>query len=455
MNYLSIKKIGLFFAICLLAVIATVQTSCVKHKFDEPPIIVPYVNFPANMTIADLKKKFPLIGTDTAFMTDSLGLVKITGNIVIQGIVVANDESGNLYKQIFIQDSTGGIQVSIDQPSLYAVYRLGQRIFIKCKGLYLGQYGTATQLGYPFNGKIGRMPTTFPVDHLFNDSLPGPVPQPVFIDISKTNSNYFDHYQGMLVAFKNVSFSGGAGSQIAPGSVSSSFGIYDSTDAAIYLPKTGGKNLILYSSNYANFSREKLPYGSGTLVGIMTVYNSSYEMLIRDTKDFISFSDTLKTIYQNNFDANPSDWLIYTVSGAPWTFSSTYSCMVGNGYGGTAGSNTYMISPKFDLTGLVDPVMAFKLWTKYTDSGQTVPLEVIVSTDYPGTGNPTTATWTRITNFTMPAIGSAVMTGSGYINMSAYANKKIYVAFHYRSSGITSGTATTWEVQGFRLRVKN
>jgi len=452
MNHPSImKKYTLYLAICLLAVIATVQTSCVKHKFDEPPVVVPHVTFLSNMSIATLKARYNNPLSDTANFVDSTSLVFIKGDVIIQGVVVGNDESGNIYKQIYIQDTTGGIVLSVDQNSLYANFRIGQRLFIKCKGLYLGQYGGATQIGYPYNGAIGRMPAAF-LDHFYNDSLPGAAPQPIQIDIRKTNSDYFDKYQGMLVSFRNVNFSGKSGSQIAPGTASTSFTIYDSTNTAITLPKNG-KSLILYSSNYADFSKERLPGGSGTVQGIMTVFNTSYEMLIRHTSDFVNFIDTLKTVYANDFAASPTDWLIYTASGAPWTFSSTYASMVGNGYGGSAPSNTYLISPGINLTGQVNPIMAFNLWTKYTDSGQTNPLEVLISTNYSGSGDPSTATWTKVTGFTMPAIGSGVMTGSGNINISAYTGI-IYVAFHYRSSGITSGTATTWEVQGFRVRAK-
>ena len=87
MNFSNTK---LFFFIGLMAV-AAVFTGCVKGDFDEPPINIPTVDFKANTTIAQLKASYTGI------------LDSISDDIIIKGVVVANDESGNLYKQLVIQ----------------------------------------------------------------------------------------------------------------------------------------------------------------------------------------------------------------------------------------------------------------------------------------------------------------------------------------------------------------
>jgi hypothetical protein len=459
MKYLSVKKSGVLFSISLLAAFLAILTGCVKQNFDEPPINIPHVNFKSNMTIAALRKKFviPVPIADTAnFQVDSTGtMLRVKGDVIIEGIVGGNDESGNIYKEIYIQDTTGGIGISLDLPYIYTQFKVGQRIFVKCKGLYLGQYGTAIQIGYPYIGKIGRMPAALIAGHLLPDSLPGKAPVPIVIDITQTNSNYFDKYQSMLVAFHRVGFSDNAGSQIAPGSSSSSFAIYDSIDEAISLPKLGGKSLILYTSNYSSFSTNKLPSGLGIIQGIFTVYNSSYEMLIRDTKDFINFVDTGQSvIYKNNFDATPPDWVIFTSSGNGWIWGTTsgVTYMKGNGYGGSAPSNTWLISPALDLTNVTNPVLTFSTWTDFTDGGLTNPLEVKVSTDYSGSGDPSTATWSTL-QCNLSATNSALWEPSGDITLSAF-HQQVYVGFHYRSSGTGASTSASWEVDTFKLTGK-
>ena len=81
--------------------------SCVKEDFDIPPIYVPTVNFTSNVTIAGLKNMY--MGA----------LIQITADTIIQGIITANDESGNLYKTLYLQDQTAGIELKVDRTSLY------------------------------------------------------------------------------------------------------------------------------------------------------------------------------------------------------------------------------------------------------------------------------------------------------------------------------------------------
>ena len=68
-------------------------------------------------------------------------------DIVIAGRVISNDQPGNFYNQIYIQDETGGIEVKIAKNALYNEYKLGQKVYVKCGptehtgGLSLGSYG--------------------------------------------------------------------------------------------------------------------------------------------------------------------------------------------------------------------------------------------------------------------------------------------------------------------------
>ena len=52
-------------------------------------------------TIADLKKMY------------NGKPVKVTGRCVIKGQVTTSDQVGNLYKSLYIQDATAGIEVKI------------------------------------------------------------------------------------------------------------------------------------------------------------------------------------------------------------------------------------------------------------------------------------------------------------------------------------------------------
>ncbi len=89
----------------------------------------------------------------------------------------------------------------------------------------------------------------------------------------------------------------------------------------------------------------------------------------------------------------------------------------------------WFVSPAFDLTATNYPLLSFYSRTKFNGS----PLQLKVSTNYPGYGNPLNYTWTDI-NGKFPAQSSDVWTLSNNINLSAYKTAATYFAFVYNSS---------------------
>ena len=111
--------------------------SCDIYPVEEPTrpdIPVPEVN----ATIAQLKQLYTTPGQ----------AVVVTDDLVIGGQVISSDVAGNVYRSFYIQDNTGAIEIKIGKSSLYNDYKLGQWVYVKCKGLALGQYGGMLQLGY-------------------------------------------------------------------------------------------------------------------------------------------------------------------------------------------------------------------------------------------------------------------------------------------------------------------
>jgi hypothetical protein len=85
--------------------------------------------------------------------------------------------------------------------------------------------------------------------------------------------------------------------------------------------------------------------------------------------------------------------------------------------------------------------LAFYTATSYTGPA----LEVLVSGNYSGQGNPNLATWTPLT--ATLSSGSWTWTPSGYIDFTGYGDA-IRVAFKYTS---TSTEAATWEVDNIMI----
>jgi hypothetical protein len=104
-----------------------------------------------------------------------------------------------------------------------------------------------------------------------------------------------------------------------------------------------------------------------------------------------------------------------------------------NGFDNTIQSNVpnedWLISPALDLSGTTYPLLSF--WSRTRFNG--APLQLKVSTDYPGSGDPRNFTWTDL-NGRFPAQTSDVWTQSTNINLASFKQAGVYIAYVYYSS---------------------
>ena len=103
----------------------------------------------------------------------------------------------------------------------------------------------------------------------------------------------------------------------------------------------------------------------------------------------------------------------------------------------------WFISPSFDLTGTAFPLLSF--WSRIAFNG--APLQLKISTNYSGTGNPNNATWTDL-NGKFPNQGSDAWTLSDNINLSAFKQPKVFIAFVYTSS---DDDGARWTLDDIRI----
>ena len=403
-------------------------TACVKNNFDVPPVNIPTFTLPEGatlLTIADLKARHTVPGA----------LDSIKDFVFIKGIVIGNDEFGNIYKTIMIQDATGGIEIKLNKTSLYNDYKLGQRIYIKCQDMVLGDYNGLIQLGSVYNNGVGQLAEVYIKDHLFKDSLPGNTPAPLLIN---TAGELLPGLVSTLVRFDAASFADAGEPFVASGE--------DNTNRTLTI---NGGNIDVRTSKYASFANTSLPSGLGTVVAILGVYNGSYQLTVRNTTDLSFAPDKYVTLLNETFETDPG-WPAFLVSSNKnWTWDATYKCMVGNNYGGSAAGECWLFTPAISLAGLDSASFSFRTWSKYADGGMTEPLKVWISTNYTEGSNPNTATWTQLTatldNF------SETWTSSGKIDITAYKGQTVHIAWQYRASGTTSGSASKWEVDGVKV----
>lgn len=106
----------------------------------------------------------------------------------------------------------------------------------------------------------------------------------------------------------------------------------------------------------------------------------------------------------------------------------------------------WLITPAIDLSSATTPMMNFD--NAYNYAGD--PLQVYISTDYPGTGNPgSIGTWAELTSSATWSSGSWSWTGSGDIDITSYISANTYIAFKYTGTG---SNGSTWEVDDFTVQ---
>lgn len=142
----------------------------------------------------------------------------------------------------------------------------------------------------------------------------------------------------------------------------------------------------------------------------------------------------------------PGGWQAISVEGpqvwACTTFGRTGSGLQINGFSGGAVLNEdWLISSPYDLTGFNFPLMTF--WSRVAFQGPR--LKLLISTDY-SSGNPSTATWTELSD---RFASGDVWTFSGQVDLSAYLNQTVRIAFVYNSSPETG--AARWTLDDFAL----
>ncbi|MEJ7610258.1 MAG: DUF5689 domain-containing protein [Ferruginibacter sp.] len=449
-------------AFITMILVTAVLISC-KKDFDQPPVQTDPA-IVANTTLKDLKARHTVGGAYDVITTD----------IIISGVVVADDKSGNLYKQIFIQDSTGGLQINLDAASLYGTFPVGRRVFIRCNGLTISDYNNTMQLGIKatVNGSpsLEAIPSGLISKYVIGGSLNNPVVAKV-VTLSQLGTNMNDPYIGSLIQLNGFEF--------VPADTSKYY-----ADTSVY--KNAGDRYIrncasattidVRSSGYSNFAAVKPAKGNGSILAIYTVYNSTKQLIIRDTSD-VRFTNprcnalTGTVLLNENFESqvvpatapfnpvNISGWTNMAELGSRLWEARIFSAnKFANQSAFGANQNnitTWLVTRAINLGTFTNKTLSFLTTQGFAGAGNSTAalLKVLISTNYTGSGTPWTATWTDITSSAVLSPGAASgfppsFTSSGPISLNAYSGT-VYIAFRYEGAdpaGTTGDKTSTWEV---------
>jgi hypothetical protein len=430
----------------VITVIAALLSGCADNNEDEPPVVlfkpdsiitVQQVKdlYAAQLAITDYRQRVP---------------VEITRHWAIRGIITASDKKdGNLYKEAFVQDASGGIRLLFDSTSgLY----IGDSVIVNLKGLYIGDYGDFWQVGsIPYHESDGdiRVSGMNMDKQVLKISVNNPTrPDTITIAQAKNKS-----YLGKLVTLTGVQFTDEAVNKtyadvISDPPVTVNWDLMDCNKSKI----------IVRTSGYAAFAGETIPDKNGMMTGIITIFSSDYQFIIRDfnevkltnercmpgvpdlgtpvetiSQDFSSFANNAEVLvsgWQNIAQYGSRTWQAKYFSGNTYAQATAYGSNLSN-------MVTWLITRPVTISS--QKVLTFETAKAYWEhTGTHKPLEVFLSTDYTGR-NLVTATWTPVTcRLAEKTDADHTFYSSGNINLPVEAGKSCVIAFRYTGSSTES-----------------
>lgn len=250
--------------------ISTLFVSCgPMNEFDLPESICKD-NFSSNISYTDLKS---LAANQT---------VQIHDDLIIEGIVVSSDQAGNFFNTIHIQntfsDHAQGLQIELELRDSYLLYPPGTKIYIRLKGLYLGQSKGVYKLGGAFTSfgstVVGRLPTLAINDHIFIscEAITPPIANELTIESLK------DLHLSTFIVLINLEF--------ANNDLSLSFAEPE-VETVRMLEDCAGRTIALINSGYSDFQSMLLPEANGSIKGVVVKDGNNLALKIRDTNDLL------------------------------------------------------------------------------------------------------------------------------------------------------------------------
>jgi hypothetical protein len=438
-NNKNMSKTNTFLPLTLVLIAMLSLSSCVHDDdYKIPSVEITEPNITANTTINIVKDMYA--GSLVDFDEASNG-----GELIMEGYVVSNDEAGNFYKVLILQDApenpTAAIQLDVDVTSLYSKYKPGRKVYVKLNGLGMDEMNGVLHIGSINGSSIERISAVNYEDYIIRSSeIATLVPKVI------TTSQYSDNYINMLVQIDDMQLR------------SEEVGLPYANAGDTYTVNRYLKNCvddsqtILRNSGFASFKGQLFPEGRGSIVAVFSKYNSDYQLFIRDTDDVMFDNDRCDPLFEDSFSSGTLDkWTTYSVVGAQtWyynTFGNPSDSATMSGYSsGNQVNEDWLISKPIDLSGVTAAILTFQSVKRYAGND----MEVYMATTYSGGDPNTDGDWVQLNaTFDTNINTYASWTDSGDVDVSAAAGGNLYIGFKYTS---TTSASSTYEIDNVKVK---
>jgi len=468
------KLVILFFA-------ATLITSCVKDDDYDTP----------NIEVVEPILDSPVISVNSlaSAWEQEQGNVTFETKQYLEGYVISNDEFGNFFEEIIIQDNienpTVGVRILIDESPLFTRFELGRKIYVNLKDLTVGISNGVLTLGVGGGTYIEAVPASrlednpdlLGEDRLVLRSSEVGTMVPLEINMSDLPSLPNDEsafrLTNRLVKINNVQFNRNDVLIEEPLTYAGEFS--DEFDGERILESCdSGSTIIFSTSTFADFKSANMASGRGSVTGILTknFFGDTFNFVVNDINgvnldnedrcdpDFFSCTTPSgggATFFEDDFesygdfsDAESAGWTNVNVSGGntEWelgNFSNSNYAQISGFTSGEDEINVWLVSPSIDMDNTEEEELLFDVQSNY-DNGNI--LTVLFSSDF--SGDVTSATWQSLDAAIPngPSGGFGDFETVGPINISCL-DGTIHIAFLYEGSDPSA--TTRYHVDNFTV----
>ena len=366
--------------LAILLIGVTLMLGSCKKDLDQPSI----THFPES-NVWTVGRILDSLNSLTSYQFDTV-FDKNSENAVVKGYVIADEIGGNIYRTFYLRGEDGKCiavyrKGSSDGGSDDFNVRTGDYIGYKLYGSIISEYSKLPQIQvqeHDVNDLIviyerGCYDKVQPISTTIEDIEAGNH----LCDLVKINGVQFEEYEGLTYA-------------------------EGQSNTNRSLVSCSGESIIVRTSGYASFAAEPLPSGKGSLTSIVSVYNTTWQLLIRNTSDVNlngprcgQGGEVMDLPYNQSFTSSFGTYMPYNVSGdQTWIIDHETAKMTGKVGSEFFANEDWLISSPIDMTGDNVKVSINYLARYFTNFNNELVLKV--SEDYEYGDDPTNATWTDI-----------------------------------------------------------
>lgn len=439
--------------------------SCVKDSdYDIPDIsitdpIIPEAQITTFNAIKSLYTQAVNNGNSTALVYD---------DVYLEGYVISSDKSGNFFEELIIQNKTDdsnpdndprlGFKVDINVSSLSDTYQFGQKVYIKMKGLTVGESSGVLIIGKGDGATVKQIQASeYKGIVIRTNDVATMTPKVSNLeDLSEWDEN-------TLIKLSDMQLN-----RFERGATFASEAIDEFDGFRLFENCNSGISILLQTSTFADFKSLIVPQGKGSITGIFSRdYGDDFNVLIMNSSSDINFESDARcdplelrcgiastlgsaNLFFEDFESQnnnkPVDidgWTNYIETGTEaWEgYSSTSSnaslgrsARFQSASSGDDSNIGWLITPAIDLDSYSGVTIRFKTSNSLADSSF---MEVLYSLDWNGAENTiTSATWGVLSDaYVVKDTDSFVpWFNSGTVDLSCAAGT-IHIAFKYTGSG--------------------